>query len=141
VASFDDGQVAIDIMNEQSDDLWERAEADAAKIAPRPRIEPLTAGIAGGIGVFIALEIFSVLSDLPRDRYGIAATVTCALGFGVPWLVVCWPSADISPLEAKPTSISKRKPGAKQHGVRADGGVNESSMAALHRRVSSRQGG
>jgi hypothetical protein len=75
-------------MNEQSDDLWERAEADAAKIAPRPRIEPLTAGIAGGIGVFIALEIFSVLADLPRDRYGIAATVTCALGFGVPWLVV-----------------------------------------------------
>jgi hypothetical protein len=75
-------------MSEQPDDLWERAEADAAKIAPRPRIEPLTAGIAGGIGVFIALEIFSVLADLPRDRYGIAATVTCALGFGVPWLAV-----------------------------------------------------
>ena len=75
-------------MSELTDGLWERAEADAAKIAPRPRIEPLTAGIAGGIGIFIALEIFSVLADLPRDRYGIAATVTCALGFGVPWLVV-----------------------------------------------------
>jgi hypothetical protein len=75
---------------EPSANLWERAEADAAKIAPRPRVEPLTAGIVGGVGVFIALEIFSVLADLPRDRYGIAATVTCALGFGVPFLVVKW---------------------------------------------------
>ena len=77
-------------MNERTDNLWKRAKADAAKIAPAPRIEPLTAGIVGVVGVFIALEIFWFLADLPRDRYGMAATVTCALGFGVPFLIVWW---------------------------------------------------
>jgi hypothetical protein len=56
---------------EPINNLWERAEADAAKIAPRPRIEPLTAAIGGGVGTFIALEVFWLLADLPRDRYAL----------------------------------------------------------------------
>jgi len=75
---------------EPSDDLWKRAEAEAAKVAPRPPVDPLTAGVVGGVGVFVALEVFWFLADLPRDRHDIAATVTCALGFGVPALVVGW---------------------------------------------------
>jgi len=72
------------------EELWESAAAEAAKIAPPPRIEPLTAGMVGAVIMFFALDVFWLLADLPRHPYVVAAAVTCALGFGVPFLIVRW---------------------------------------------------
>ena len=73
-------------MTERS--LFEIAEANVNKRIPKPKYEPMSAGIAGMAVAAAVVLILTTAAALDRDVFGNAIAITAAVGFTAPYFYV-----------------------------------------------------
>lgn len=66
-------------------ELDKRAREYAQSVAPKPKYEPVIAGLTGILASQAAVMVFVAMAGLEMEAYTVAATITSAIAFAGPF--------------------------------------------------------